>query len=796
MHELVAGDRVDQYELTELLARSGMASIFKALDRSSGQTVALKVPHLQYESDIAFYQRFEREEKIGQKLDHPNIVRVLSPEKKSRMYLVMEFAEGRSLRAVQGDRPMEVGKALDIAAQLVSALVYLHSRGIVHRDLKPDNVLLTAEGQIKLIDFGIAMDEAARRLTWFGLSVPIGTPDYMAPEQVRGKRGDVRTDLYALGTMLFEMITGELPYPHGNVHATMRAKLNQDARRPSDVFSSIDPKIEEIIMHAIERSPRERYETARDMLADLENPSQVGDPRSHPATGDPSPRATSHSAPPPGPRGSRARHRNAPRLDAGQRPPAAHPRGADAVRLRAPRLLSVRLRAPRPREGDGMGEHSLNLAWLLLCSFLVMFMQLGFAMVETGFTRSKNAVHTMAMNFVVYPLGVLGFWLVGYGLAMGGVESWQSLGGSARPDHLELGVRLGGKFFGLIGGSKFGLMSVAHDPANLAMFLFSAVFMDTAATIPTGALAERWRFASFVIYGLVMSMFLYPLFANGVWGGGWLSALGVNFGLGHGHVDFAGSSVVHMTGGVTAFAGVMNVGPRIGKFRKDGTISMIQGHNLPMSVMGTFILAFGWFGFNAGSTLAATEPRIAEIAVNTAIASATGGLTSLGYVWQRHRRPDVGMACNGFLGGLVAITASCAFVAPPAAALIGVVAGLIVVLSVGNLERWRIDDPVGAISVHGVCGAWGTVAVGIFADGSFGEGWNGVAGPVRGLLFGDASQFEAQLVGVVTNGLFVFGAATLMFRGLDRLIGNRVSAEVETAGLDDLEMGSDAYPRD
>lgn len=443
-----------------------------------------------------------------------------------------------------------------------------------------------------------------------------------------------------------------------------------------------------------------------------------------------------------------------------------------------------------------MLEHSLNLAWLLLCSFLVMFMQLGFAMVETGFTRSKNAVHTMAMNFVIYPIGIVGFWLVGYGVAMGGVEGWRSLG-PALSDHVELGFHLGGRFFGLVGGTKFGLMSVAHDPANLAMFLFSAVFMDTAATIPTGALAERWRFASFIAYGLFMSTVLYPLFANWVWGGGWLGSLGADYGLGHGMVDFAGSSVVHMTGGITALAGVLSVGPRIGKFRKDGTISMIQGHNLPMAVMGTLILGFGWFGFNAGSTLSATEPRIAEIATNTAIASATGGLTSLGYVWQRHRRPDVAMVCNGFLGGLVSITASCAFVAPPAAALIGLIAGLLVAVSVGALERrMRIDDPVGAIAVHGLCGAWGAFAVGLFADGSFGEGWNGVAGPVRGLLFGDARQLVAQTIGIATNAVFVFGTAYGLFVVLDRLIGNRVAPEVETAGLDDLEMGSDAYPRD
>jgi len=441
-------------------------------------------------------------------------------------------------------------------------------------------------------------------------------------------------------------------------------------------------------------------------------------------------------------------------------------------------------------------EHSVNLAWLLVSAFLVMFMQLGFAMVETGFTRAKNAVHTMAMNFVIYPLGVVGFWLVGYGLSMGGIDGWRSLG-LGDTAHSELGVHVGVHFFGLLGASKFALVSVAHDPANLAMFLFSAVFMDTAATIPTGALAERWRFASFLVYGVFMSTLLYPIFANWVWGGGWLSSLGAEFGLGHGEVDFAGSSVVHMTGGVTALAGVLVVGPRIGKFRKDGTIVMIQGHNLPMAVMGTLILAFGWFGFNAGSTLAATEPRIAEIAVNTAIASSTGALASLGYVWQRHRRPDIAMACNGMLGGLVAITAPCAFVAPPSAALIGVVAGLIVAWAVGALEtRLRLDDPVGAIAIHGLGGAWGTLSVGLFADGSFGEGWNGVSGPVRGLLFGDPGQLAAQALGVIANVLFVFVTATLFFRALDRVVGNRVAAEIETAGLDDLEMGSDAYPRE
>jgi serine/threonine protein kinase len=276
MREILAGDRLDQYQLTELLARSGMASIFKAVDERSGSTVALKVPHMQFESDVAFYERFRREEQIGQKLEHPNIVRVLSPETKSRLYLVMEFAEGRSLRAVMKDHEkMPIEKALDVTRQIARALVYMHAKGIVHRDLKPDNVLLGDDGQIKLLDFGIAMDEAARRLTWFGLTAPIGTPDYMAPEQVRGKRGDVRTDVYALGTMLFEMVTGELPYDAGKMQALMRAKLNEDPRLPREVMPNIDPKIEEIIVRAIERSPRERYTTSAEMLADLEHPENV-----------------------------------------------------------------------------------------------------------------------------------------------------------------------------------------------------------------------------------------------------------------------------------------------------------------------------------------------------------------------------------------------------------------------------------------------------------------------------------------------------------------------------------------
>ncbi|HJU12682.1 MAG TPA: ammonium transporter [Candidatus Binataceae bacterium] len=438
--------------------------------------------------------------------------------------------------------------------------------------------------------------------------------------------------------------------------------------------------------------------------------------------------------------------------------------------------------------------YNLNLAWVLLAGFLVMFMQLGFALLETGFTRAKNAVNTMAMNLIVYPVGVIGFWLTGYAFMMGGIPQWPSLGSLGLPHH-ELSLRFGHHLFGLLGFGKFGLVAINSDPASLGMFLFSTVFMGIAATIPTGAMAERWKFSAFLLYAFFMSMFLYPLYGNWVWGGGWLSQLGVNFGLGHGHVDFGGSSVVNMTGGLTALAGSMVLGPRIGKFRRDGAIGLIAGHNLPLAIGGTLILAFGWFGLNAGSTLAVAEPRIGLIAVNTMLASAAGSLTAILYLQQRYSRPDVAMACHGLLGGLVAITASCAFVSPAAAVLIGIIAGFLVVGSVLALERrFRIDDPAGAIPVHAVCGLWGAIAVGIFADGSYGAGWNGVAGPVEGLIRGDIGQFIAQLIGVSINVIVIFSLAMAFFVIIDRTIGNRVPAEVEWSGLDALEMGSEAYP--
>ncbi|HEV8672515.1 MAG TPA: ammonium transporter [Methylomirabilota bacterium] len=445
-------------------------------------------------------------------------------------------------------------------------------------------------------------------------------------------------------------------------------------------------------------------------------------------------------------------------------------------------------------EAVGHNKVSINLTWTLLTGFLVMFMQAGFALVETGFTRAKNVAHTMMMNFMVYAIGMTGYWIMGFALQMGGLGPIATMGGTGLLDG-EFAISLFGKEFGLFGTKGFFLAGSTYDVAVFALFLFQMVFMDTAATIPTGAMAERWKFSAFVVFGFFISMISYPLYANWVWGGGWLSQLGKNFGLGHGHVDFAGSSVVHMVGGVTALAGAMVLGPRIGKFNKDGTPNAIPGHNIPMAILGTFILAFGWFGFNPGSTLAGTDLRIAVVAVNTMLASASGAIVAMLYMWFRFGKPDPSMAANGLLAGLVAITAPCAFVSSFWAFVIGAVAGILVCWSVFFVEQtMKVDDPVGAVSVHGSCGAWGVLSLGLFADGTYGDGWNSVPGTVKGLLYGDPSQLLAQIIGTATNVVFIFALSWVFFRIVDALMGMRVSPEVELEGLDVPEMGVHGYP--
>jgi ammonium transporter, Amt family len=437
----------------------------------------------------------------------------------------------------------------------------------------------------------------------------------------------------------------------------------------------------------------------------------------------------------------------------------------------------------------------LNMVWALVAGFLVMFMQAGFAFLETGLCRAKNSAHTMAMNFVIYAIGLIGFWACGFALQMGGVGALAQWDGPEILNKMAK-VTLFGKEWRLFGHTGFFLTGAANDMTVLIMFLFQMVFMDTAATIPTGAMAERWKFSSFFIYGFFMSMFLYPIYACWVWGGGWLSQLGVNFGLGNGHMDFAGSSVVHMTGGMAALAGAIMLGPRIGKFNKDGSSNAIPAHNISYVVMGTLILAFGWFGFNAGSTLAASDGRTASIAVHTMLSSGAGCLSAILYMWAVYGKPDPTMGCNGLLAGLVAITAPCAFVNPVAAVIIGTLAGLFVVWGVLFVERvLKVDDPVGAVAVHGINGAWGCLSIGLFADGKYGAGWNGVADKTpTGLFYGGGfGQLAAEAIGVLTNFVFVFGSALVFFWILEKTIGNRVTAKTEIEGLDINEMGIPGY---
>lgn len=476
---------------------------------------------------------------------------------------------------------------------------------------------------------------------------------------------------------------------------------------------------------------------------------------------------------------------------------AADPDPSGAVTGKASDVAAAVAGAPTLEELATQAGHnkvSINFVWTLITGFLVMFMQAGFAMVETGLTRAKNVAHTMAMNFMIYPLGMLGFYVCGFAFMFGGFGALGTLGGVDILNQ-EFTINLFGKDFGLFGTKGFFLTGQAYDVAIFAMFLFQMVFMDTTATIPTGAMAERWKYSAFFIYGLCVGTIIYPIYGNWVWGGGWLATLGKNFGLGHGHVDFAGSSVVHMTGGVLALVGAWVLGPRIGKYNKDGTPNAIPGHNIPMAIIGTFILAFGWFGFNPGSTLAGTDLRISIIAVNTMLASAAGAFAATLWMWWfRTKKPDPSMMCNGMLAGLVAITAPCGFVNSVSACIIGLIAGILVVEAVYFIEgTLKVDDPVGAIAVHGVNGAWGILATGLFADGTYGDGWNGVAGPVKGLLYGDPSQFIASCIGVLANIVYVGVIGFIVFKVIDVIVGNRVAPANEIDGLDIPEMGVPGY---
>jgi Amt family ammonium transporter len=437
---------------------------------------------------------------------------------------------------------------------------------------------------------------------------------------------------------------------------------------------------------------------------------------------------------------------------------------------------------------------SINFTWTLITGFLVLFMQVGFAFLVTGLTRAKNAGHMMMMNIAAFAVALMAYYAVGFAFMFGGISPIANLGGVS-----PLTGIFGHGSAGVIGLHGFLLQSHgSYDVGVMVLFLFEVVFMETAGYIIIGAIAERISFAGFLLAEVAMGAVIYPIYGMWVWGGGWLAHLGTSLHLGHGAVDFAGSGVVHATGGWAALALAMALGPRIGKFNKDGSANAIPGHNIPFVVIGTLVLVFGWMGFNPGSTLGATDLRIGLVAVNTLLAACVGFIMAMIITNAKYGKPDISMSCNGMLAGLVAITAPCAFVAPWAAVIIGGVAGTLVVYSVAMFDRLGIDDPCGAISVHGMNGAWGVLAVGLFADGTYGIGWNGVGATsthgVRGLFYGDVGQLGAQMFHIVIGFIWAWGITWLIFSIAKNFMKIRVSPEVELEGLDMSEFGVLAYP--
>ncbi|PUU87877.1 MAG: Ammonium transporter [Halanaerobium sp.] len=396
---------------------------------------------------------------------------------------------------------------------------------------------------------------------------------------------------------------------------------------------------------------------------------------------------------------------------------------------------------------------AIDTIWTLIAAFLVFFMQAGFAMVEAGFTRAKNAGNIIMKNMMDFASGSLVFWAVGFAFMFGSGNSFIGTTGYFLQDTF----------------ANLGL-----DIPIAAFFIFQTVFAATAATIVSGAMAERTNFSGYLAYSVVITAFIYPVVGHWIWGGGWLAEMGL--------VDFAGSTVVHSVGGWAALAGAIVLGPRIGKYNKDGSANALPGHNLLMAALGVFILWFGWFGFNPGSTVAGTDLSIASIAVTTNLAAAAGAVMAMIVSWIKYGKADVSMTLNGALAGLVGITAGTAAVGNLSAVIIGAIAGMIVIYSVEFFDKLQIDDPVGAVSVHGVCGAFGTIAVGIFAT----EG---------GLLFGGGFELlVTQIIGVTAVFFWAFGLGFVLFKVIDAVIGLRVSEADEIEGLDYSEHGAESYP--
>ena len=408
----------------------------------------------------------------------------------------------------------------------------------------------------------------------------------------------------------------------------------------------------------------------------------------------------------------------------------------------------------------------LDTMWTLITAFLVFLMQAGFAMVEAGFTRQKNSANIVMKNLMDFGISSLAYWAIGFALMFG------------------VGNALFGTSGWFLGGGEgtFDSLSWATPPLT-AKWLFQVVFAGTTATIVSGAMAERTKFPAYLIYSALISGIIYPVSGHWIWGGGWLAS--------REFLDFAGSTVVHSVGGWAALMGALILGPRLGKYGKDGRPRAMPGHSMPLAILGVFLLWFGWFGFNPGSTMAATA-SIADIAVTTNLAAAAGAITAMFVIWIKGKKPDVGMTANGALAGLVGITAGCAFVENWAAVVIGAAAGLVVVFSVLFFDRIKIDDPVGAISVHGTCGVLGTLAVGLFASPRLVD----AAGIGREGLFygGGLAQLGVQALGVVAVAAWALGASALVFAAIKATVGLRVTAEEEIEGLDIGEHGMWGYP--
>ncbi len=400
----------------------------------------------------------------------------------------------------------------------------------------------------------------------------------------------------------------------------------------------------------------------------------------------------------------------------------------------------------------------IDTVWVLLAAFLVFFMNAGFALVESGLCRSKNTVNILAKNFIVFGLAVIGYWTLGYALMFGE----------------------GNGVIGMEGFALAGLGSTASGLPLLAFFFFQLCFAVTAATIVSGAVAERIKLSSFMAFALGLTALIYPLVGHWVWGGGWLGELGF--------ADFAGSTVVHSVGGWAALSGAFLLGPRLGKYTKSGKVRPIPGHNMTLVTLGGLVLWLGWFGFNAGSELAADPVAISRIVTATALAAAFGTVSATAWSWFRSGKPDLSLIVNGTLAGLVGVTASCRFIELYSAAAIGLVCGLLVIESVRFFDKLRVDDPVGAISVHLVCGIAGTLFTGVFGREALGMAQ-------EGLLYGGGfSQLWVQVQGVAAIGAFVSLSSYALWRLLDATIGLRVSEEEELIGLDLSEMGMEAYP--